>query len=103
MSNQYSKNRSHKTDKMNPLPLLLILGGLFALVIALIIGFGRPRSSVATIPSNGNSVLVADQQEINLGDVKLGQTVQASFKLTNTGTTPLNFIKKPYIEVREGC
>ena len=47
--------------------------------------------------------LKVDVEEINLGDIPVGQTVQASFKITNTGNQPLKFSEAPYIEVKEGC
>lgn len=78
-------------------PLLVILGGLLILAMALFFLLNRP-STAGSVPK-----LVADQPEINFGDVKLGQPVQASFTLTNTGTGTLRFSQEPYIEVREGC
>jgi len=79
------------------IPLLVILGGVLILAMALFFLFNH-SSTTGGVPN-----LVADQQEINFGDVKLGQPVQASFKLTNTGTGTLRFNQEPYIEVREGC
>jgi hypothetical protein len=96
-----SIRHSNKKTPTNRLPLFLVLGGGLILVVALIIIFSQSASSPAT--SNDQPALVADQQEINLGDVKLGQYVQASFILTNTGNTLLKFTEAPYIEVREGC
>lgn len=79
------------------MPLLVILGGVLILAIALFFLLNQP--SIA----GGAPKLVADPQEINFGDVKLGQPVLASFTLTNTGTATLRFSQEPYIEVREGC
>lgn len=78
-------------------PLLVILGGLLILAMALFFLLNRP-STAGGVPK-----LVADQPEINFGDVKLGQPVQASFTLTNTGSGTLRFSQEPYIEVRAGC
>jgi hypothetical protein len=44
-----------------------------------------------------------DQEKVDLGIVKLGQTVDVKFKLTNVGDQTLRFSKAPYIEVLEGC
>lgn len=74
-------------------PLLLALGGL-ALILA---------AWFASQQERGAPSLQVDQQEINLGDVKVDQVVQASFTLTNVGDAPLRFTKAPYIEVVEGC
>ena len=85
------------TQKTRYRPLLLILGGLLIIAVALFVLFNRPPAS------SGSPSLAFDQQEFNFGDVKLGQVVKASFKLTNLGTAPLKFTREPYIEVREGC
>jgi hypothetical protein len=47
--------------------------------------------------------LVVDKTQINLGDVKLGETVQAAFKISNAGDQPLRFTQVPIIQVVEGC
>ena len=52
---------------------------------------------------SGSPSLTVDIEEINLGDIPVGQSVQAVFQLTNTGAQPLKFSKTPYIQVREGC
>jgi hypothetical protein len=46
---------------------------------------------------------VADREEVDVGDVPLGQTVEVSFEIANTGDKPLRFIEAPYVEVVEGC
>ncbi len=51
----------------------------------------------------GAAALKPDKEKIDLGDVRLGNTVSASFKLTNAGDKPLRFMKQPYIQVVEGC
>jgi hypothetical protein len=51
----------------------------------------------------GAPKLKLDQPKIDLGDVKLGQTVSASFTVSNVGDQPLKFSEAPYIEVIEGC
>jgi hypothetical protein len=51
----------------------------------------------------GEPALQVDKEKVDFGDVKLGQTVEAKFEVTNVGDQPLRFTKKPYIEVIEGC
>jgi hypothetical protein len=51
----------------------------------------------------GKPELKADQELIDLGDVKLGETVSAAFQITNVGDKTLEFTKKPYVEIVEGC
>ena len=56
----------------------------------------------ATIEVTGAPSLQVDNEKVDLGDVKLNQTVQVSFQLTNVGDETLRFVKQPYIEVVEG-
>ena len=101
--------RQNKTKKQvrrkkpgAPWPLLLIGGGLL-LVFGAVFAFARPSAARAPIAVTGAPSLKADQEDVNLGDVKLGQTVEVSFKVTNVGSEALRFTKEPYIEVKEGC
>jgi hypothetical protein len=55
------------------------------------------------IEAQGRAKLVVDKTQINLGDVKLGETVQAAFKISNAGDQPLRFTQVPIIQVVEGC
>lgn len=81
------------------LPLVMI--GLGVLVVGVVL-FNVLNSGAAG-SANGGPKLAVDKQEINLGDVKLGQTVSAAFTITNTGSAPLRFTEAPYIELKEGC
>ncbi|HEY3289822.1 MAG TPA: hypothetical protein VGK87_06820 [Anaerolineae bacterium] len=45
----------------------------------------------------------ADRDVVDLGEIKLGNTVEAAFVLSNAGDQPLVIGEKPYIEVLEGC
>ncbi len=51
----------------------------------------------------GAPKLSVDHEKIDLGNVKLGDTVRVAFKLTNTGDQPLRFTGQPSVEVVEGC
>jgi hypothetical protein len=44
-----------------------------------------------------------DKEKVDLGEVKLGKTVEVSFELTNVGDQTLRFSEQPFIEVKEGC
>jgi hypothetical protein len=44
-----------------------------------------------------------DREQVDLGNVQLGQTAEVSFRVTNVGDQPLRFSEVPYIEVLEGC
>jgi hypothetical protein len=99
---QLRKNR--KTISRSRTPLFLALGGALLLVLA---GLGlwasRKPSSVPQPQLAGAPRLQVDQEKIDLGDVKLGQTVKVAFTLNNSGDQPLRFSEAPYIEVVEGC
>lgn len=73
---------------------ILIIAALFALQ-------NKPASFTPEV--TGSPSLKADKKKVDLGDVKLGQTVQVSFEISNVGDQPLKFSKAPYIEVKEGC
>lgn len=92
----------HDPKKGNRLPLFFILGGIAVLVIAAIFAFPK-KSSSFTPEVTGKPNLVADKEKVDLGDVKLGQTVNVSFELKNTGDRAVVFSKTPYIELKEGC
>ena len=94
-----SKNRR----KQSPwLPLVLAGAGMLLFLLA-VFAFRQPPAPKAVIEVNGTPSLKVDKEKVDLGDVKLGQTVQVSFQVTNVGDKPLVFSKEPYIEVKEGC
>jgi hypothetical protein len=76
---------------------------LLAIAATLSMNGGGDAGDKVPVEVEGAPSLKADQAEVNLGDVKLGQTVQASFTISNIGDQPLTFSGKPYIEVVAGC
>jgi hypothetical protein len=95
--------KGHRDQKKsNRLPLYFILGGIAVLIIAAFFAFPK-KSSSFTPEVTGKPNLVADKEAVDLGDVKLGQTVNVSFELKNTGDRAVEFSKAPYIELKEGC
>jgi hypothetical protein len=85
--------------------LLLALGGVLLVIAALFFALRQPQPPAATgSPAAGDGPrLSADKSQVDLGDQKLGNTVDVSFTLTNTGSAALKFSSAPYIEVKEGC
>lgn len=102
-SNRSKKNLNH-SKKPNP-ALYLVLGGVILVAAALFAFWKSGQPNVAAIPIEvkGQPSLKVDQDRLDFGDVKLGQTVTASFKLTNVGDKNLRITDKPYIQVLEGC
>jgi hypothetical protein len=85
--------------------LLLTAAGLGAilLLIAAASLLGRDGGKRAAVEVTGQSRLKVDREAIDFGDVRLGQTVEAEFVLTNVGDQPLQLTQAPYVEVVEGC
>ncbi|MAT43716.1 MAG: hypothetical protein CL609_15370 [Anaerolineaceae bacterium] len=97
-----SKLRNQKPQsKKNIMPIFLIIGGLLVLIAAF---FAFQKKPVQYTPEVvGNPSLRVDKEKIDMGNVRLGNTVQASFEITNVGDKPLKFSKEPYVEVKQGC
>ncbi len=96
------KNLRH--HKKKPLwPFVVLIGGGVLLLVGLIFAFNKPGASKAAIDVTGSPALRVDKEQVDLGDIKLGRTVEVSFEISNVGDKPLRFTKTPYIEVKEGC
>ena len=96
---KYAKRRQQNTPW---LPILLAAGGLLLILGAAFV-FSQSSKPKATLEVSGSPSLKADREEMDFGNVKLGETVQVSFVLTNVGDQPIRFSEAPYIEVKEGC
>lgn len=96
------KNLRHHRKKQS-WPVLLLFGGALLLVIGAVFAFRKPPQPKAAIEVSGTPGLKVDKQKVDLGNVKLGQTVEVSFQLLNVGDQTLRFSKAPYVEVLEGC
>lgn len=85
-------------------PAILAVLGLVLVAVAGWTFFKEPASVfLEDLTSSGTPVLQVDQEKVDVGDVKLGKTVQVTFQLTNAGTKALRFSKAPYVEIVEGC
>jgi len=51
----------------------------------------------------GTPQIVVDQQQIDYGYVKFGDTRAFEISVSNAGDGALRFREKPYIEILEGC
>jgi hypothetical protein len=103
MSQTKSKKASRPRKQKSPWPLVLFIGGGLLLILGAVFAFTRPSNPSATLELTGAPGLKVDQEKVDLGDVTLGTTVEASFTLTNVGDKTLVFSKAPFIEVKEGC
>lgn len=90
------KNQKHRKQRKNFPWLLVVLGGGLLLLAAIL--FANRSGSGGGTPS-----ISVDQQKIDYGYVKFGETRSIAVKVTNTGDGTLRFKEQPYIEVVEGC
>jgi hypothetical protein len=102
MSQHKNKNqlRHHRKQRW---PMVLFFAGGLLLIIAFVSAFIQSSSPKVSIEVNGTPSLKVDREKVDLGNVKLGQTVQVKFTLMNVGDQALNFSQAPYVEVLEGC
>jgi hypothetical protein len=82
--------------------ILLFAGGVL-LVIGAVFALNKPSQPKAAIEVSGTPSLKVDREKVDLGNVKLGQTVDVKFTIMNVGDQTLRLSKAPYIEVLEGC
>ena len=103
MSELKNKKNLRHHKKKQPWPIILLLAGGLLLIIVAVSAFNKPSQPKAAVEVNGSPSLKVDQEKVDLGDVRLGKTVEVTFQLTNVGDKTLKFSKAPYIEVLEGC
>ena len=96
--------KSVSTKKRIPfwLPLIAV-AGVILIAVALIGNNTNSTASNFAPEVKGAPALKIDKEKVDLGNVKLGQTVSVSFDVTNVGDQPLRFKEKPFVEVVEGC
>lgn len=82
---------------------MMIAGGALLLAVPVFVFILNRPAPPAAIEVTGAPSLKVDQEKIDLGEVRLGKTVNVSFKLTNVGDQPLIIEENPYVEVVEGC
>jgi len=103
MSQNRNKKHTRRQKQPTPWPMIaLIVGGLL-LILGAVLTYAQSIKPKAPIEVAGGPSLRVDKEQVNLGDVKLGQTVKVSFDLTNVGDQPLSFSEAPTVEVKEGC
>jgi hypothetical protein len=95
MAKKNQKYRKQKQRKNFPWLLAVLGGGLLLLAAVL---FANRSGDGGGTPS-----ISVDQQKIDYGYVKYGETRSFAVRVTNTGDGILRFKDQPYVEVLEGC
>ena len=102
MSNKARRPVPARKPTLQPWHLIAgaVVLGVIAIAAILFSNSGGPKVEVTV---QGAPSLAVDRDKVDLGDVKLGQTVSVEFVVANIGDQPLRFSEPPYIEVVEGC
>jgi hypothetical protein len=87
--------RYRKQNKRKNFPWLLVALGGGLLLLAAVLFANRDGSGTPSIS--------VDEQRIDYGYVKFGETRSIAVRVANTGDGTLRFKEQPYIEVVEGC
>ena len=103
MSQTRYKQKNRRKKKQAPWPLIAMIAGGFLLIIGAVFTFSQGSKPKAVIEVAGAPSIKVDKEKVDLGNEKLGQTVQVSFQLTNVGDQVLRFSEAPTVEVKEGC
>jgi hypothetical protein len=91
------KTLKRKKRQQKKFPWVWVVVGI--VVIAAGIWFSRPGADY----SGGIPAITVDQQNIDMGYIKLGEYRTIKIKVTNTGDGVLRFKEQPYLEVVKGC
>ena len=106
-SQKQKVNNVKKVKKANRKNLAVAMWAVLAGALLLLAGFiFYPKDSgdpSFTPEVEGAPSLMVDQEIIDFGNVKINESVTASFELTNVGDQTLRFTEQPYIELKAGC
>ena len=92
------KTKKRQRRQQKKFPWLIVAVGV-VLVTAAVFIFSKPAEDY----SGGTPAITVDQQNIDMGYIKLGEYRTIKIKVTNTGDGVLRFKEAPYLEVVKGC
>ncbi len=102
-----SRKASPSSQKRSYVPFLLLGGGaLLALIVGILVLYkpgGQSSPTAAPAQVTGRPQVALDKTQIDFGQVKLGKTVEATFRVSNAGDQPLKIVEEPLVEVQRGC
>ncbi len=108
MSNKFKPvEKPLQPPKPSRRPLLWAVAGSVAVLAIVAAVFwalqARPADVTYTPEVTSGPNAAIDQTQFDYGDVKLGTTIETTFRVKNTGSAQLAFRGEPRVEVLEGC
>lgn len=103
MSRKTMRASRRRRDRQPSARVWWLLGSGILLALAAVFFAVQAQNPGGETEIPGTPRLAADKQAVDLGDVRLGQTVTVTFDLSNDGDGTLHFQEAPYVEVVEGC
>lgn len=98
------RNKPRSRGERRSLALPVIIVGAVLIIAAALLLLRQSRAGTGGGVSEGGSPqITVDQQKVDYGYVKFGETRSIKLTVTNTGKGVLRFTKSPYVEVLEGC
>ncbi len=100
------RNQAWQRKHVEPWPIVLAAGGVLLIgLVAFAVWQAAGGDAGPSVPLevSGAPRLKVDKDKVDLGNVRLGQTVEVTFTVANVGDRQLRFTETPYIEVVEGC
>ena len=91
-------SKKFKKQRRRGFPWAAFLVGGLALIAAALVYGGKGGED-----SGGTPRIAVDEQRIDYGVVRFGETRVFRINVSNTGDGTLRFEEKPYVEVLEGC
>ncbi len=101
-----SRYISSKPASARRLPWLSLISGgaVLLIIIGMVIWWTSFRAGPAVAPqAGGEPRLAVDRTTIDDGYVKFETPIRAAFKLSNTGSQPLQILDEPQVQLVEGC
>jgi hypothetical protein len=99
-----SRSRKKKKQKKQKKPFPWVISILGIALIGSALGFALKKPAEPYTPEvTGAAAIQVDKQVVDLGDIRLGKWVNATFQVNNVGDQPLRLTQQPYVEVKQGC
>ena len=104
----YKGSQRRAAARKQPMWLWATVGGLLLVFVLFLIsqvnkGSQTSAASDFTPEVKGNPHVAVDQEKIDYGDVKLGNTINTVMDVRNTGDQTLLIQQNPQVEAVEGC